>query len=99
MSANFLTAPLRSAAACASTTCLFRSQWWRSPAIPDRLREEALHKIFARVVNKGSQLLAVHPQPNENAWLLGLAALRQEQHVGLVGARGIAPHMPTSAWR
>jgi hypothetical protein len=33
----------------------------------------------------------VHPQPNENAWLLGLAALRQEQHVGLVGARGVAP--------
>jgi len=36
-------------------------------------------------------LLAVVPQPNENAWLLGLAALRQQQHVGLVGARGLEP--------
>jgi hypothetical protein len=33
----------------------------------------------------------VHPHPNENAWLLGLAAFRQEQHVGMVGARGVAP--------
>jgi hypothetical protein len=37
----------------------------------------------------------VHPQPNENAWLLGLAALRQEQHVGMVGARGLEPTIPT----
>jgi hypothetical protein len=64
---------------------------WRNPAVPDRLREEALHEVFARVDVQGSQLLAVHPQPNENAWLLGLAALPQEQHVGMVGARGIAP--------
>ena len=62
---------------------------WRNPAIPDRLREEALHEIFTRVDVEGSQLLAVHPQPNENAWLLGLGALRQEQHVGMVGARGL----------
>ena len=63
---------------------------WRNPAVPDRLREEALHEIFARVDVQGSELFAVHPQPNENAWLLGLAALRQEQHVGMVGARGLA---------
>ena len=69
---------------------------WRDPVIPDRLREEALHEIFARVDVQGSQLLAVHPQPNENAWLLGLAALRQEQHVGMVGARGLGPPIPTS---
>ena len=36
-------------------------------------------------------MLAVVPQPNENAWLLGLAALRQQQHVELVGARGFEP--------
>jgi hypothetical protein len=61
---------------------------WRNPAVPDRLREEALHEIFARVDVQGSQLLAVHPQPNENAWLLGLAALRQEQHVAGRGETG-----------
>ena len=38
----------------------------------------------------GAHLLAAHPQANENAWLLGQAALRQE-HVGMVGARGLAP--------
>ena len=54
-----------------------------------------LHEIFARVDVQGSQLLAVHPQPNENAWLLGLAALRQEQHVGMVWARGDKPPVPT----
>ena len=70
---------------------------WRNPAVPDRLREEALHEIFARVDVQGSELFAVHPQPNENAWLLGLAALRQEQHVGMVGARGFEP--PTSSSR
>ncbi len=68
------------------------SLWW-NPAIPDRLREEALHEIFTKVDVKGSQLLAVHPQPNENSWLLGLAALRQEQHVGMVGARGVASRL------
>jgi hypothetical protein len=70
---------------------------WRNPAVPDRLREEALHEIFAQVDVQGSQLLAVHPQPNENAWLLGLVALRQEQHVGMVGARGIPPSCLTQA--
>jgi hypothetical protein len=72
---------------------------WRNPAVPDRLREEALHEIFARVDVQGSQLLAVHPQPNENAWLLGLAALRQEQHVGMVGARGLGPIRTTFSAR
>jgi hypothetical protein len=63
------------------------------------LREEALHEIFARIDVRGSQQLAVHPQPNENAWLLGLAALRQEQHVGMVGARGLEPLEITSSAR
>ena len=68
---------------------------WRNPAIPDRLRAEALHEMFARVDVQGSLLLAVHPQPNENAGLLGPAALRQEQHVGMVGARGL--NLPRSS--
>jgi hypothetical protein len=42
----------------------------------------------------GAHLLAAHPQANENAWLLGQAALRQE-HVGMVGARGFEPAGPT----
>ena len=63
----------------------------RNPAVPDRLREEALHEIFARFDVQVAHPLAVHPQPNENAWLLGQAALRQEEHVGMVRARGVAP--------
>ena len=38
-------------------------------------------------------------RPNENAWLPGQAALRQGQHVGMVGARGDAPPVPTSLSR
>jgi hypothetical protein len=36
----------------------------------------------------GRRCARIHPQANENAWLLGLVALKQErdQHVGLVGA-------------
>ena len=47
---------------------------WRDPAVPDRLREEALTEIFARVDVDGSRVVAVHPQENENAWLLGYHA-------------------------
>jgi DNA invertase Pin-like site-specific DNA recombinase len=70
---------------------------WRDAAVPDRLREEAAHELFERLDVRGPELVAVHPQANENAWLLGLVALRQErgQHVGMVGARGIAPRPPT----
>ena len=44
----------------------------------------------------GPEIVAAHPQPNENAWLLGLVAVRQERLrtqrvMELVGARGIAP--------
>jgi hypothetical protein len=72
---------------------------WRNPAVPDRLREEALREVFARLDVRGPQLLAVHPQANENAWLLGLVALKQEQekHVGMVGARGVELAEPTSS--
>lgn len=51
---------------------------------------------------KGPEIVAIHPAPNENAWLLGQAALREksllsQQHVGMVGARGIAPRVTRSS--
>jgi hypothetical protein len=69
---------------------------WRNPAVPDRLREEAIREIFARLDVDGPTIVAAHPQANENAWLLGLVAarggrLQMQQHVGLVGARGLGP--------
>jgi hypothetical protein len=69
---------------------------WRNPAVPDRLREEAIREIFERFDVDGPEIVAAHPQPNENAWLLGLVAVRQERLrtqrvMELVGARGIAP--------
>ena len=62
---------------------------WRDPAVPDRLREEALLEIFARVEVDGRQVVAVYPRENENAWLLGFHAMRKD--VGLVGAKGFEP--------
>jgi hypothetical protein len=69
---------------------------WRNPAVPDRLREEAIREIFERFDVDGPEIVAAHPLPNENAWLFGLVAvrdqsLRLQQGMGLVGARGIAP--------
>ncbi len=69
---------------------------WRNPAVPDRLREEAIREIFERFDVDGPEIIGAHPQPNENAWLLGLVAVREERlHaqrvMELVGARGIAP--------
>jgi hypothetical protein len=45
---------------------------------------------------QGPEIVAIHPAPNENAWLLGQAVLREEslltqQHMRMVGARGVAP--------
>jgi DNA invertase Pin-like site-specific DNA recombinase len=62
---------------------------WRDPAVPDELRAEALHEIFARVDVDGPQVVAVYPQENENAWLLGYHAMRRD--VELVGAKGFEP--------
>ena len=50
----------------------------------------------------GPEIVAVHPQPNENAWLLGLVAAREQRLLtqrvmGMVGARGFEP--PTSSSR
>jgi len=63
--------------------------------VPDRWREEALHEIFARFDVRGAELSTAHPQPNENAWLLGHAAIRRERDVRMVGARGLEPACPT----
>jgi DNA invertase Pin-like site-specific DNA recombinase len=73
---------------------------WRNPAVPDRLREEAIREIFACFDVDGPTIVAAHPQANENAWLLGLVAAREgrlqmQQDVGLVGARGVKPTVTT----
>jgi hypothetical protein len=49
----------------------------------------------------GPNLVAAYPQTNENAWLLGQAAMLDgsfgiPDDVGLVGARGLEPTVPTS---
>jgi hypothetical protein len=69
---------------------------WRDPAVPDRLREEAVHELFVRFDVEGGTLAAAHPQPNENAWLLGQALIKagllpMQQVMGMVGARGVEP--------
>ncbi len=68
------------------------------------LREKALQEIFERFDIAGPDVLAAHPRPNENAWLLGYAAMRDgslttQQEVGLVGAKGVKPPQPTSLSR
>ena len=75
---------------------------WRNPRVPDRLREEAIRDIFERFDVDGPEIVAVHPQPNENAWLLGLVAARErrlltQRVMGLVGARGLAPSCLTDS--
>lgn len=49
--------------------------------------------MFTRFDVDGPHLVAAYPQPNEDAWLLGQAAMRDgalvmSEDVGLVGARG-----------
>ena len=73
---------------------------WRNPEVPDRLREEALREIFGRLDVDGPEIVAAYPQPNENAWLLGLVGAREQRLLtqgvmGLVGARGFEPPVPT----
>ena len=75
---------------------------WADPDVPDRLREEAVADMFTRFDVDGSNLVAIHPAPNENAWLLGQAAMRDEslatqEDVGLVGARGVGPRLTGSS--
>ena len=70
--------------------------------MPDQLREEALREILSQLDVDGVEIVAVHPAPNENAWLLGLVAVREQRltvqrQVGMVGARGFEP--PTSSSR
>lgn len=52
-------------------------------------------EIFARVEVEGPQIVAVYPQENENAWLLGFHAMRMG--VGVVGAKGFEPPHPRRA--
>jgi hypothetical protein len=64
--------------------------------VPDQLREAALCEILGQVDVDCAEIVAVHPTPNENAWLLGLVAVREQRlkvqrQVGMVGARRIAP--------
>ncbi len=40
---------------------------WRNPVVPDRLHVEAIREIFERFDVDGSEIVAAHPQPNENA--------------------------------
>lgn len=69
---------------------------WADADVPGELRQEAAHELFERVDISGPHVVALHPQPNENAWLLGYAAMRDgslttQERVGMVGARGLAP--------
>jgi len=64
---------------------------WTDSAVPGELRQDAAHELFERIDVEGPDVVALHPQPNENAWLLGYAAMRDgslttQQHVGMVGA-------------
>jgi DNA invertase Pin-like site-specific DNA recombinase len=75
---------------------------WRDPQVPDRLREEAVHELFVRFDVEGPRLVAAHPQPNENAWLLGQALMNagllpMQQVMGMVGARGVGPRLTRSS--
>jgi hypothetical protein len=47
-----------------------------------------------RIDVEGPNVVALHPRPNENAWFLGYAAMRDgslttQERVGMVGARGL----------
>ncbi len=75
---------------------------WADPAVSGELRTEATHELFRQIDVKGPDVVALHPQENENAWLLGYAALRDgslttQPQMGMVGARGFEP--PTSSSR
>jgi hypothetical protein len=55
--------------------------------------------MFARFDVDGPNLVAIHPAPNENAWLLGQALMNAgllptQLVMGMVGARGVEPPTP-----
>jgi hypothetical protein len=63
------------------------------------MARQADRQILSQVDVDGAKIVAVHPAPNENAWLLGLVAVREQtlttqREVGLVGARGLGPPLP-----
>ena len=70
------------------------------PDVPGELRQEAVHELFSHIDVAGPEIVALHPQPNENAWLLGDAAMKDgslqtQERVGMVGVRGVKPPRPT----
>ncbi len=72
------------------------------PTCPIGCAKRPSTRLFARFDVEGPKLVAAHPQPNENAWLLGQALLKagllpMQQVMGMVGARGFEP--PTSSSR
>ena len=75
---------------------------WRDPKVPDRLREQAVHELFVRFDVEGGTLVAAHPQPNENAWLIGQALMNAgllptQLVMGMVGARGFDSRLTRSS--
>jgi len=68
--------------------------------IPSPTKTHSAYELFERIDVHGPDVVALHPQPNENAWLLGYAAMRDgslttQERVGMVGARGFEPPVPT----
>jgi hypothetical protein len=49
--------------------------------------------VNATALPRGPELIAAHPRPNENAWLLAYA---YREMLELVGARGFDPAVPHS---
>ena len=71
---------------------------WADPAVPGELRQESAHELVERIEVSGPDVVALHPQPNENAWLLGYAAMQDgsllgQRQMGMVGARGVGPSL------
>jgi len=69
---------------------------WVDPEVPGKLRQEAAHELFGRIDASGPEVVALHPRPNENAWLLGYAAMKDgslmtQERVGMLGATGLEP--------
>lgn len=58
--------------------------WGGSPSgLPQWIHKCESVGAVHRVDVESPQVLAVHPQPNENAWLLGYATLHRHTRVGV----------------
>ena len=61
-----------------------------------------MHELFVRFDVEGGTLVAAHPQPNENAWLIGQALMNAgllptQLVMGMVGARGVEASLTRSS--